>query len=212
MEKIPEAIIQVDDELLIRIYSGQTETSAPYNLEMLASERSGTGTTYLVDATGHVALPQIGRLELAGLTRREAIEKITSLVSDGLTNPIVHVRFTNFRITVVGEVRSPGTYVVSDERLTLLEGLGLAGYLTDFANRSNILVIRENNGQRQFGYLDLRSRDIFNSPFFYLQQNDQVYVEPDKYKATVIRDPVTRIFPYVSLVTSIATLVLALSR
>jgi polysaccharide export outer membrane protein len=112
----------------------------------------------------------------------------------------------------VGEVKSPGTYVVADERLTLLEGLALGGYLTDFANRSNILIIRENNGQRQFGYLDLRSRDIFNSPFFYLQQNDQIYVEPDKYKATVIRDPVTRIFPYVSLVTSIATLILALSR
>ncbi len=209
---LPQATIQIDDELLIRVYSGSAETSAPYNLEQLASERGGNQSTFLVDAAGMVELPNLGQIKLQGLTTLQAREKIRGMLSEDLVDPVIQVRFTNFRITLYGEVNSPGTYTLPDERFSVLEALSMAGYVTDFANRSTIQIIREKDGERIFGTVDLRSRDIFSSPFFYLQQNDIIYVEPDKYKATALRDPVNRIFPYISLVTSIATLVIAVSR
>ena len=101
-----------------------------------------------------------------------------------VVDPIVTMRFLNARVTVLGEVKRPGTYPLNNGRMTLLEALGLSGDLTQYANRSNVLITRENNGKVEFARLDLRSDDIFTSPYFYLQQNDVVYVEPNQARTT----------------------------
>ena len=101
-----------------------------------------------------------------------------------VVDPIVTMRFLNARVTVLGEVKNPGTYTLNNGRMTLLEALGVAGDLTQFASRRNVLVTRENNGKVEFARLDLRSDEIFTSPYFYLQQNDVVYVEPNSARTT----------------------------
>lgn len=101
-----------------------------------------------------------------------------------MVDPIVTMRFLNARVTVLGEVKNPGTYTLNNGRMTLLEALGVAGDLTQFASRRNVLVTRENNGKVEFARLDLRSDEIFTSPYFYLQQNDVVYVEPNSARTT----------------------------
>jgi polysaccharide export outer membrane protein len=112
------------------------------------------------------------------------INLIESKLQDQVVNPIVTMRFLNARVTVLGEVKRPGTFTLNNGRMTLLEALGVAGDLTQYANRSNVLITRENNGKVEFARLDLRSDEVFTSPYFYLQQNDVVYVEPNQARTT----------------------------
>ena len=118
------------------------------------------------------------------MSQSEVINLIEGKLKGQLVNPIVTMRFLNARVTVLGEVRNPGTYTLNNGRITLLEALGVAGDLTQYARRDNILVTRENNGKVEFARLDLRSDEIFTSPYFYLQQNDVVYVEPNQARTT----------------------------
>ena len=127
--------------------------------------------------------PVLGKLHVVGLTQSEVIEMIQTRLQGQLQNPIVTMRFLNAKVTVLGEVKNPGNYPLNNGGMTLLEALGIAGDLTQYANRANVLITRENNGKVEFARLDLRSDEVFTSPYFYLQQNDVVYVEPNKTKA-----------------------------
>ena len=126
----------------------------------------------------------MGKLYVVGLRQSEVIGLIEDKLQGQVVDPIVTMRFLNARVTVLGEVKRPGTYPLNNGRMTLLEALGLSGDLTQYANRSNVLITRENNGKVEFARLDLRSDDIFTSPYFYLQQNDVVYVEPNQARTT----------------------------
>jgi len=137
---------------------------------------------YLVDADGNINFPVLGKLKVAGVTTQQLGDQITQQLTTYLVEPIVNVRLTNFKITVMGEVKLPGTYTVPNERITLIEALGLAGDLTIQAKRSPILLIREKNGKREFITVDLTNKALFNSPYYYLAQNDVLYVEPNKAK------------------------------
>ncbi|MBO9594268.1 MAG: polysaccharide biosynthesis/export family protein [Niabella sp.] len=134
---------------------------------------------YLVDENGQVNLPVLGKIDLIGLTRKEAQDKITAEVAKTAKTPIVNIRFLNYKVTVIGEVTRPGSFNVPDERVNVLEALGMAGDLTPYAIRENILVIREKDGTRTMQRINLADKNVFNSPYFYLQQNDVVYVQPE---------------------------------
>ena len=144
-----------------------------------------TNRGYLVEADGTINYPLLGRLKVAGLTRRELVDLMQGQLIKGgfLKDPIVTVRFLNFRISILGEVNRPGTYNISSERITLFEALSMAGDLTIHGRRDRVAVMREIDGVRTILYHDLRSMDIFHSPDYYLKQNDMIYVEPNRVKA-----------------------------
>jgi polysaccharide export outer membrane protein len=179
---MPESRIQKNDLLSIRVYSQSADprTDLPYNLpEQAISTGAGTSATagFLVDEKGNIEYPRLGVLKVEGLTRTELAQLIRSRLETELRNPTVNVRFLNYRVTVLGEVRTPGTFTLLTERVTILDALGLAGDITDFGKRDTVKVAREVNGQLQIGFVGLNSSDLFSSPYYRLQQNDVVFVE-----------------------------------
>ncbi len=190
-------ILKPDDLLGINISSIDMEAAKPFNLPVVSYSIDGraTGTPtmqgYLINSQGYIDFPVIGKIKLAGLSRVEATDLLKEKLKDYLSNPIVNIRIINFKITVIGDVRSPGTYTIPNERITVLEALGLAGDLNITGIRSNILVIREKDGKKTSTRLDLTSGDIVNSPVYYLNQNDVIYVEPNKTKVNSSRNSAT---------------------
>ena len=135
--------------------------------------------SYLIDVKGNIEFPVLGTLKLAGLTRIEATDMLKNRLSEYLVDPIVNIRLINFTITVLGEVNSPGVYSVQNERISLSDALGLAGDLTIYGTRKNVMLIRELEGQKKFTSFDLSSINTLTSPNYYLTQNDVIYVEPN---------------------------------
>lgn len=215
---LPQLQIQPDDLLSIRVKALELSAVEPFNvdppgmnnLNVNAGMRPLIG--YLVTREGTIDFPMLGTIEVIGLTTDELRDTLKEKLVPFLNDPVVMVRFLNFRITVLGEVAAPNTFFVGNERMTILDALGQAGDITPYGNRTNVLVIREQNGQRQTARLNLQDRTIFASPFFYLQQNDVVYVEPLKVKTASIRDQSQRLLPWLSAITSLTTLALTLSR
>lgn len=183
-----ETKLQPDDLLMIIVSAEDVESAAPFNLvnsmttNPNSPERGGQAQQqlYLIDAKGNIEFPIIGTLNLGGLTRSQAITLIKDKVERYLNNPIINLRIMNFKITVQGEVVRPGVHTVNSERLTLPEALALSGDMTIYGKRENILIIRENNGQRTYNRVDMTKADFLNSPYYFLNQNDIVYVEPNK--------------------------------
>lgn len=167
---------------------------------------------YFVDRDGYIDFPVLGKLQVSGLTLEQAKAMIHTRVSEYIKEPVVSIRYLNLKVTVLGEVNKPGTVRMTNKRVTLLEALGMAGDLTSYANRTNILIIREFNGQRTFARLNLKKDDIFTSPFFYLQQNDVVYIEPTQFKTATVADPVQRIVSYSTAGISLISLIVAFSN
>ncbi|GHT51335.1 polysaccharide biosynthesis protein [Bacteroidia bacterium] len=132
---------------------------------------------YIVDTEGYIEYPVLGRIRLVGKTKLEAIDCLADSISAYLPKPIVNMQFLGQRVTVIGEVNRPGPQTITNDRLTILEAIGAAGDLSIFGNRTNVLLIRETNGQKEFGYIDLTKADIFSSPYYYLQQNDVIVVD-----------------------------------
>jgi polysaccharide export outer membrane protein len=188
-----EMIIHRDDLLAIMINSKDPELAMPFNMPLVTYQLGTTGGNYgqqrvlgyLVDANGYIDFPILGSLKAEGLTRMQ----LTNLIKDRLMkedlikDPIVTIQFMNFKISVVGEVARPGSFSISSDRVTLLEALSMAGDLTIYGKRDRVAVIRERDGKRTVLFHDLRSADIFKSPCYYLQQNDIVYVEPNRARA-----------------------------
>jgi len=140
----------------------------------------GPSIGYLVEADGKVKLPYLGMVQAEGLTRLQLEAFLTEKYKEYTKNPVVNVRFLNYNFSVLGEVAKPGRYNMPTERTTILEALSMAGDLGEMGKRENVLVIREVNGQREFARVNLLSKDIFSSPYFYLKTNDVIYVEPVK--------------------------------
>ena len=202
-------VIQPNDILQIQVSSTSELAAAPFN--NLAAGGSVNG--YLVDANGNVEIPTLGTVNLTNLTLEEAKEKLkTELQPYFSEKPIVSIRLVNFKVNINGEVRSPGSISVANGRMTMLEAITLAGAFTPYSRRDSILVIREFNNERTFGYINFNSAEAFDSPYFYLQQNDVIYVKPSKLKTTTVRDPATKILPYVSILTGLAAITLSVLR
>lgn len=177
---------KIDDLINIYISTLDTEASAPFNLFRGASEGGirPEQVDYLVDQNGEIDFPVIGKMKVAGLSPEELRVMLREKLSDYLKDPIINIRLRNFSVTILGEVHRPGTYPVNGERITLLEALGLAGDLTIKGMRSNVMVIRDFDGTKVYSRVDLRDKEIMNSPVYYLTQNDVVYVEPNQSAVT----------------------------
>lgn len=178
--------IQSDDILSVSVSSLNPESNVLFNNVLLPSAGNNANVIadkinegYLVDKNGSINFPVIGKIPLAGLSKEQATEKMTDLIKAHVKNPIVNIRFINFKITVIGEVNKPSTFISATEKINVLEALGLAGDMTAFGRRENVLVIREKDGVRSTSRINLNNKDVLNSPYFYLQQNDIVYVEPE---------------------------------
>jgi polysaccharide export outer membrane protein len=141
-----------------------------------------TAPGYLVDPEGMVNLPYIGRMKVSGLTTKEITEQIEKKLEDFFTKPIINVRIQNFKVSVLGDVKTPGVFHVQNEKISVTEALSLAGDLNITGIRTDVLVIRENAGVRQYYHIDLTSKYVFNSPCYYLKNNDQIYVRPNRAK------------------------------
>jgi len=180
--------LKVDDFLSVVITADDLESVVPFNYPAIGITQSvNQGYTqgnpaklgYLIDAEGKVNLPVLGKMELGGLSRAEATQLLEKELSNYLSNPVVNIQIQNYKITVLGDVSRPGTFNIPNERITLLEAIGLSGDLEITGNRKNVLVIREEpEGKKQYR-IDLTSDQILTSPVYYLEQNDVVYVEPN---------------------------------
>ncbi|ARV06768.1 hypothetical protein BTO04_08750 [Polaribacter sp. SA4-10] len=179
-----EPIIQSGDLLSINVSALEAEAAVTFNLYETPGTRTNNAKplNYLVDSEGEINFPVVGPIKVAGFTTKQVTQNLTSTLGAYLVNPIVNIRLINFKVTVMGEVKSPGTYTIPNERITIVEALGLAGDLNIQGKRSTVLLIREQEGKRAFITMDLTNKKLFNSPYYYLAQNDVIYVEPNKTK------------------------------
>ena len=194
IDKHAGIIIQPKDMLSIVVSSRNPELVVMFNLpvisyqagsEMMTSAANQRLLGYIVDNEGYIDFPVLGPIKVAGLTRWELSELIKSrLLSEGLlSDAVVTVEFMNFKVSVIGEVNSPGTYTIQGDKVTILQAISLARDLTIFGERENVCVIRERDGERTMYEVNLCDVSMFKSPAYYLQQNDIVYVQPSEIKA-----------------------------
>ena len=208
--------IQSNDLLYIYVESRAPEATVRFNQETnkiavdggtVMNPGASAVTGYLVNNEGDIIFPVLGKIHVVGKTHAQLASEIERrLVEEGhILDAVVTVKLMNFKVSGHGDVMKPGVISASGERLTIFEALSMVGDLTLYGQRGNVTVIREENGVRTIGELDLRSKDVFNSPYYYLHQNDVVYVEPNmKKKKDAERDPMT--LSYISSVVSIVSL------
>lgn len=212
-----EPVISNDDILAITIQTIDPSNTAPANqgeaMPLVGNGSQGAASQisgYLVDKNGEVSFPLIGKVKLAGYTTYQARDIVLKRASVFYKDPSVQVRFANFKVTVLGEVNKPNTYTLPNEKVTIFDVLGLAGDLTIYGKRDNIMLIRQVDGNKNIARLNLTSSNIFKSDYYYLKQNDVIYVEPDKSKSAALNAP-TR--TYIALIlTAISSLAIAISR
>ena len=223
-----ELKIQPDDQLAISISSKDKELIEPFNNNTLIGSGSAMGgnpsnvqagiSYFQVDKDGFIDFPVFGRLKASGLTRMELAKTLTDkLISqDYIKDPMVSVKLMSFKVTVIGEVKAPGVQNITGERVTLLEALGMAGDLLPSGKRTNIMVLREEGDSRQTYMVDLTSGyDILNSPCYYLQQNDVVYVEPNsaiRVKGSATLSTLTAMASLISVLASLVSIIIAVSK
>ena len=221
-----DAKIMPKDLLYITVNTTDPQAAAPFNLTMQTNTNAGKdmiGTTsqaalqqYLVNNQGEIDFPVLGKLKLGGLTKNQAENMIREKLQPYLKEtPIVTVRMANYKISVLGEVKSPGTFTVSNEKVNVLEALAMAGDMTVYGVRDNVKLIREDaQGKRQIVMLDLTKSDLVLSPYFYLQQNDILYVTPNKTvsKNSSIGNSTTIALSATSILVSVASLIATLVK
>lgn len=187
-----EAHIVCGDQLSITVNAMDLEAAQVFNLPVANTQRvgstqvntsSGSLQAYTVDKNGEISFPVLGKVHVEGLTISEVRDTLTSLISCSIKDPIVNIHFQNFTVTVLGEVKSPGQFNFTSERVTIFDALGKAGDMTAYGLRNNVLVTRETDGKMEFARLNLNDASVYASPFYYLQQNDVVYVQPNKVRA-----------------------------
>lgn len=208
-----KTVFKPDDLLNITVTSEDLESTKPFNLpavtfSIMPDRAIGQPAQqlYLIDDKGYIDFPILGKLKIAGLTRAEVISLLKSKISPGyVKNPTINIRIANFKITVLGNVNNPGTYTIPNERVTILEAIGLAGDLSISGKRNTILVHREEAGKKNIYQINLLSKKLFTSPIYYLQQNDLVYVEPNK--ASMQRASYN---PNIGMFASIASVIISL--
>jgi len=196
---VPEQVIQRGDVMSITFYSdnpqatqifnqasGAALNTTPISSRLMTSEAAGASGGYLVDTEGNIRLHSIGKIKAAGLTKKQLETTLLDRIRElgVLTNPYCVIRFSNFRVTVLGEVKAPGVYQLPSEKASILEALGLAGDITVYGRKDDVMVVREMDGKRTYAKLDLTRKDIFTSPYFFIRQNDVIVVTPDEGQPT----------------------------
>jgi polysaccharide export outer membrane protein len=223
--------IQPEDLLQINLSSFSAEAIKPFasqaggvgagqqnNMMMMQGTGSESSnslelfTGFFVDKAGYINYPVLGRVKVGGLTLNDARDTLLRRIIPYVSDAVLDFRFLNLKITMLGEVTRPGLVRLSNKRVTLLEAIGMAGDLTPYADRKNILLMREKDGQRQYVPLNLQDPAVFVSPYFYLEQNDFIYIPPTKAKVGGIADQTNRLLTFGSAGLSLITLIVALFR
>ncbi|HXS36854.1 MAG TPA: polysaccharide biosynthesis/export family protein [Flavipsychrobacter sp.] len=197
IERLKEAVVQPDDILAINVTTissiadpkpvtifneGGTAFSITATIGGAGggSSSSGHSNAYRVDEDGLIDFPAIGKIKVSGLTMRQVKDLLAQKLTAYIKDPVVEARIINYKVTVLGEVNHPGTIVAPNQKINILDAIAAAGDIPISGRKDNVLIIRETEGNREFARLDLNSRNVFNSPYYYLRQNDIVYVEPAK--------------------------------
>jgi polysaccharide export outer membrane protein len=184
--KYPEPLIQKGDVLSIVVYSDAIDggaTDAMYNLANAGTAGDASTQGFLVDLDGNIQYPRIGKIKAGGLTKTQLSEEIRKKLIGPLQNPSVLVHLLNYKITMLGQVSRPGPITIPSEKMTILEAIGLAGGITDYGKKEEVVILRPTDSTIEHGTIDLSSKKVFESPYYFLRQNDVVLVNPNKYKA-----------------------------
>lgn len=217
--------IQPDDELSITVNSNNPKATAMYSMPYMNPASTSTLSTnstprvqtYIVNSKGDIDFPIIGKIHVAGMTTEQLKEYLTKEISKDALDPMIDVRIINFTVSVGGEVNTPSRIPLAGQRMSVLDALAAAGDLTEYGERSNVLVIREENGKRIYAHIDLNKAETLNSPYFYLKQNDYVYVAPNSIKQANSRYNTNNSYKLsvvstiVSATSVVASLIIALS-
>lgn len=214
MLKESEPKIQPNDLLNIRVTTLSVESNSLFNNNINVNVNNTTTPElikvgYRVDKSGEINFPVLGQVQLGGLTVTEAENLLDKKLGSYTKDPVVNIDFLNFKVTVLGEVNHPGTFTVADKNITMLGALGLAGDMTPFAKRDNVMIVREINGERTVDRIDLKSSQLFQSPYYYLKQNDIIYVEPDKARA-VQSDQSNRFLPVIGSAMAVVAVIVGI--
>ena len=211
-----EIKIQPDDLLQISVYAEDPEITKAFSLNVSSETAAGAtaGSVYLVDASGFIHFPTLGKLKVSGLSRTDVLDLLNSRVSHYIKKPIISLRITNFKVSVQGEVNAPGSYPIASERITLIEALSRARDLTVYGKRDNILIIREIEWVKSYNRVDITKAGFMNTPFYYLAQNDVVYVEPNQNKinGSAVGPSTGLIFSVMSILIALTTLIITSSK
>jgi len=202
--------IQTDDILNITVSAREPDAVIAYNLYQGGQITATKPITYLVDNQGDITFPELGKIRVSGMTTNELKEDLIGRLKVYITNPIVTIRLENFRVSILGEVKSPGPYNLENEKVSIPEALAMAGDLTIQGKRKNILLLRTTGDKVESIRLDLTDKSLFKSPYFYLAQNDIVYVEPNK--AKVNSSAIGTTSSLISIASALLSLVLILTR
>jgi polysaccharide export outer membrane protein len=214
-------VFQKDDLLSITVMGLEQAAVIPFNIPATQvfpnnvggySQGAPTPPGYLVDADGNIDFPVLGKVHIGGLTRSAAVDLLKDQLTLYINKPSVNIRILNYKVTVLGEVKNPGTFTIPNERITLLEALGIAGDLLITGVRANVLVIRDVNGAKVETRVDLRSKELFKSPVYYLQQNDVVYVQPNRAKVNSSVVNTSNVGIVISVLSLLITMATLLSR
>ncbi len=177
LNKSKDLIIGTGDQLSITVDGVDRESIRPFNIQQ---DISASIRSYLVDSNGDITFPVVGKIHVSGLTKAQISKALDEKLAPFLKNPTIIVQLENFQISVLGEVNRPGKYSTQNDRITILEALSMAGDITIYGKKRNVLVTRELNGKIEFARLDLTNPEIFNSEYYFLKQNDVIYVEPNR--------------------------------
>ncbi|MDR1543406.1 MAG: polysaccharide biosynthesis/export family protein [Prevotellaceae bacterium] len=204
-------VVAADDPTLANQFNLQASKTANYG--ELSSQTGGSGqgvlVPYMVETDGAINMPVLGKVVVSGLTRVQVMELLQNKLSAYVNKPIVTIQFLNYKISVLGEVQNPGTFVITDEKITIPQALGLAGDLTINGKRGNVLLVREkNDGQKEFVRVDLHNKDFLFSEYYYLKQNDIIYVEPSGTKVlssniAIVTIPLSLVSTAISITTMV---------
>lgn len=199
-----DPLIEPDDIMTVTFQTADPTASS------LTQQQTAVG--YLVDKDGFVELPFLGRIKLSGLTTYQARDTIRARALKDFVDPTVQVRFANYKVTVLGEVNKPGSYIIPNEKVSIMDAIALAGDMTVYSRRERVLLIREEEGKKKLTRLNLASSTIFGSPYFYLKKNDVIYVEPDKSKSVATDTSTRAVTIVISTISVLITLYYALTR
>lgn len=217
IDKLPEIRIQANDVISIEVFGPDEKIVAPFiNKTTTASNIIDVDAIqlggYLVSDRGEIAFPQVGNVAVEGKSVIEIREMMSGLLEQYMKDPVVNVRLLSFRVTVSGEVSRESSFNVFNDRISIPEAIARAGGLTDYANRRNILLVRETGEDREYVRLDLTSGDVFSSEYFYLKQNDLLYVEPIRAKSGAILDQTSKTVPIITAAATIMAVIINLTQ
>ncbi|MBU2950254.1 polysaccharide export protein [Tamlana agarivorans] len=208
-----EPEIQTGDLIFINISATNAEAAIPFNLyesPIIGAAAAAKPQAYLVDTDGVINFPVLGKLNILGLTTKELTKNLEEQLKNYISDPVINIRFANFRVSVLGEVKNPGAIPVLNEHMSIIEAISIAGDLTIYGKRDDVLLIRTENGEKKHINLDLTRSDIINSPYFYVKQNDIIYVTPNKTRvnASSVGPNTSVIFSSISVLLAVIALII----